>query len=91
PTFSKHAGELCRGVQFHIHDRAVYQPFAVGLRLFCALRELHPEETTTRSFLCNLLGTDDVLQPGFDPEAYIAEQIEKVAAWQEMTKAYYLY
>ena len=91
PTFSKHAGELCQGVQLHIYDRAAYRPFAVGLRLFCALRKLHPEETQTRPFLCNLLGTDDVMNPDFDPEVYIAEHAGKVAVWQEMTKAYYLY
>ncbi|MBR2964090.1 MAG: DUF1343 domain-containing protein [Lentisphaeria bacterium] len=91
PTFSKHAGQLCRGVQLHIHDRAAYCPFTVGLRLFCALRRLHPAETQTRSFITNLLGTDDVLRPDFEPEACIVREAEKVAAWQEMTKAYYLY
>lgn len=91
PTFSKHAGQLCRGVQLHIHDREAYRPFETGLRLFCALRSLHPEETQTRSFITNLLGTDDVLRPDFDADAYIAREGEKVAAWQEMTRAYYLY
>ena len=91
PTFSKHAGQLCRGVQLHIHDREAYRPFETGLRLFCALRSLHPEENQTRSFITNLLGTDDVLRPDFDADAYIAREGEKVAAWQEMTKAYYLY
>lgn len=91
PTFSKHAGQLCRGVQLHIHDREAYRPFETGLRLFCALRSLHPEETQTRSFITNLLGTEDVLLPDFDADAYIAREGEKVAAWQEMTKAYYLY
>lgn len=91
PTFSKYAGELCRGVQLHIHDREVYRPFETGLRLFCALRQNHPAEMTTRSFLCNLLGGDEVLQPDFAAESYITAEAEKVAAWQEKTKAFYLY
>ncbi|MBE6613955.1 MAG: DUF1343 domain-containing protein [Ruminococcaceae bacterium] len=91
PTFSKHAGQLCRGVQLHIHDREAYRPFETGLRLFCALRSLHPEETQTRSFITNLLGTDDVLRQDFEADAYIAREGEKVADWQEMTKVYYLY
>ncbi|MBQ8641923.1 MAG: DUF1343 domain-containing protein [Clostridia bacterium] len=91
PTFSKHAGQLCRGVQLHVYDRDAFQPFSAGLRIFCAVRKLHPAETTMRPFIANLLGTDDILQPDFDAEAYIAREAEKVAAWQEMTRAYYLY
>lgn len=91
PTFSKYAGELCHGIQLHVYDREAYTPFATGLRLFCTIRETHPEQLTTRSFLCNLLGSDAVLQPCFAVEDYIAREAEKVAAWQEQTKKIWLY
>lgn len=91
PTFSKYAGELCHGIQLHVYDRQAYQPFATGLRLFCAIREQHPEELTTRSFLCNLLGNDAVLQPDFDVEAYIQTEADRVAEWRAQTKKVWLY
>lgn len=91
PTFSKFAGELCHGIQLHVYDREAYQPFATGLRLFCAIRECHPDELTTRSFLCNLLGGDAVMQPDFDVEDYIKTEAEKVANWQEKSKAVWIY
>lgn len=91
PTFSKYAGELCHGIQLHVYDREAYQPFATGLKLFCAIREQHPEELTTRSFLCNLLGNDTVLQLDFDVEAYIQTEADKVAQWRGQTKKVWLY
>lgn len=91
PTFSKYAGERCRGVQLHVYDRKAYQPFATGLRLFCAIRDQHPDRLTTRPFLCNLLGSDAILQPDLAVDEYIAGEAEKVAAWQENTRRIWLY
>lgn len=91
PTFSKYAGELCRGIQLHVYDREVYRPFATGLRLFCAIRECHPKELVTRPFLYNILGNDAMNQPDMDVEAYIRAEAEKVAQWQEQTKKIQLY
>ncbi len=91
PTFHKHAGTLCRGVQLHVYDREAYKPFKVGLRLLCAMQKLYPTETEMRSFISHLLGSDAVLQPGFACEAFIRTEAEKVAIWQEETKRYWLY
>ncbi len=91
PTFSKHAGQLCRGVQLHVYDRDAYEPFAVGLRLLCAMKKLWPDETETRPFLSHLLGTDAMLYPNFDMEVFLQTEAEKVHLWQEETKAYWLY
>jgi uncharacterized protein YbbC (DUF1343 family) len=33
PSASKHAGQVCHGVQVHVLDRAAYQPVATGLHL----------------------------------------------------------
>lgn len=40
PTFSKHNGQLCRGVQLHVRDRKVFKPIKAGLSLFYKIREL---------------------------------------------------
>lgn len=42
PTFSKHAGEECRGVQLHITDREACDPFACGLMLMDTIRGMYP-------------------------------------------------
>ena len=40
PTFQKHAGRPCGGVQLHVTDREVFQPVRTGLMLLAVMREL---------------------------------------------------
>ncbi len=40
PTFQKHAGKDCGGVQLHVTDRAVFQPVRTGFSLLAAMREM---------------------------------------------------
>jgi uncharacterized protein YbbC (DUF1343 family) len=42
PTFSKYAGEVCRGVEAHVTDRAAFRPFATVYALLSIVRHLHP-------------------------------------------------
>ena len=42
PMFSKHANELCHGIQIHITDRRRFRPFDAGLLLFGEIRKQHP-------------------------------------------------
>lgn len=72
PTFSKYAGELCRGIQIHVTDRLAYRPFDAGVWAVTLIRRLHPEEFRHRSFLFNLFGSDEILREDFDPAAYLA-------------------
>jgi len=44
PTFSKHAGILCQGVQVHVMDRRIYRPFETGLHLVDAFVKLYPRD-----------------------------------------------
>jgi uncharacterized protein YbbC (DUF1343 family) len=43
PTFSKHAGELCGGVQLHVTDRDAFHPVRTGIALLVALQALYPD------------------------------------------------
>ncbi len=43
PTFQKHAGKLCAGVQVHVTDREVFEPVAVYSAAIAAVREVWPE------------------------------------------------
>lgn len=91
PTFSKYAGELCRGIQIHLIDRDLYRPFETGIRLVDLIRRLHPEEYKARSFLANLYGSDAILKDDFSPDAALAEAEPALAAYRERTAAFALY
>ena len=49
PAFSKHAGELCAGVELYVSDRRAIRPVALGIHLLQAIHDLHPEEFGWRS------------------------------------------
>ena len=44
PTFQKHAGELCHGLQLHVTDRSTFRPLETGLEIIRVGREHWPEQ-----------------------------------------------
>jgi uncharacterized protein YbbC (DUF1343 family) len=54
PTFHKHVGKLCAGVQFHVDDPAydheAFRPWRAMALAFKALRELRPDYPIWRDF-----------------------------------------
>lgn len=42
PTFQKHVGSLCQGVQIHVLDREVFKPVITGIALIKAFHDLYP-------------------------------------------------
>jgi uncharacterized protein YbbC (DUF1343 family) len=40
PTFQKHAGKRCGGMQLHVTDRAAFRPVRTGLAVLAALRDV---------------------------------------------------
>jgi uncharacterized protein YbbC (DUF1343 family) len=54
PTFHKHVGKLCAGVQVHVedpsYDHAAFQPWRLQALAFKALRGLHPGYDLWRDF-----------------------------------------
>ena len=54
PTFHKHAGRLCHGLQIHVddpgYDPARFQPYRLIALAFKALRRLRPDEALWRDF-----------------------------------------
>ena len=43
PTFQKHAGVICHGVQIHVLDRGRFRPVITGIALIKTMRDLYPE------------------------------------------------
>jgi uncharacterized protein YbbC (DUF1343 family) len=44
PTFSKHTGVACAGVQLHVTDRAAFLPVRTGIAVLKALHDQHPKD-----------------------------------------------
>jgi uncharacterized protein YbbC (DUF1343 family) len=44
PTFQKHAGTTCGGVQIHVIDRDNFEPVTTGLTIVKAARDLYPDQ-----------------------------------------------
>ncbi len=42
PTFQKHAGALCHGVQLHVTDRESFKPVITGIAFIKLMRDLYP-------------------------------------------------
>ena len=96
PTFSKHQGAVCYGVQMHIVDRTVMQPVLGALLLMDAMREQAPEKFEFRSSnegkyaIDRLLGTDEY-RKGLSGAELIEKHRPRVAAFVEKSKAFRLY
>ena len=55
PTFHKHAGQLCQGIQIHVddpahYDHAAFRPWRLMAMAFKALRRLRPDYPLWRDF-----------------------------------------
>ncbi len=43
PTFSKHSGKVCGGVQVHLTDPSLFDPMRVAVEMLVALKALYPD------------------------------------------------
>ena len=97
PSFHKFKGEYCRGLQLHITDREEFQSFRVAMLLIQHIRQTHEEfeflwrRDIERYQMDILLGKDDFRRADFDPEAFIAAEEAKIAAFMPNVEAHYLY
>ena len=94
PTFQKHAGQLCGGVQVHVTDRSSFRSVTAALAVMTVVRRLWPESfgwkqppyeyEVTRLPIDILAGGPEVrlaVETGFDPR-------EVVAHWQPEWQAF---
>lgn len=49
PTFQKHAGESCHGVQVHVTDRDAFRPYETYLRMMAAVLDQLPAQARWRT------------------------------------------
>jgi uncharacterized protein YbbC (DUF1343 family) len=43
PTFQKWTGQMCGGVQIHVHDRDRYEPYLTGIAILATAKAMYPE------------------------------------------------
>jgi uncharacterized protein YbbC (DUF1343 family) len=100
PTFSKHAGQLCGGVQIHITDRNALQSAVLGIHLLEVMRTLDPDMFAWRVspdghyFVDLLLGNDSprlMLDDGASAGDMISEWISRLDDFAERRRPYLLY
>jgi uncharacterized protein YbbC (DUF1343 family) len=104
PTFHKHAGELCHGVQVHVHDRGRFPAFLAYLLLIhharaqarerFAWREPPYEYEFVKLPFDILCGTDQVrlaIEAGVSPRKLVKGWAKEAAAFRRRRAKYLLY
>lgn len=98
PTFSKHEGQMCHGVQMHIVDRALADAFSAGLLLMDTIRDMAGDRfeflhwgDDDRYALDKLLGTDAYRTGRMTARELIESSKEPVEAFVRNTMKYRLY
>lgn len=98
PTFSKHQGKLCQGVQLYITDAHAIRPVDVGVELLFAIKRLYPGfaflpplKEGSRPFI-DLLGGDKVYRDDdVDVPALLEQFREESREFSRMKRDYHLY
>ncbi len=67
PYYANYAGQICQGVQLHINDRSVFQPYSTGLHIMQIHMKLYPDQDLfvkkNRVKMFNkVVGTDKIRQ-----------------------------
>jgi len=96
PTFSKHAGELCAGVQIHVedgaYDPAAFRPWRLMALAFKALRRQHPDYALWRDFpyeyevdrlTIDVINGGELLRQWVDDSEATPEDLEALARTDE--------
>ncbi|AJY77723.1 hypothetical protein VN24_13985 [Paenibacillus beijingensis] len=101
PTFSKYAGELCRGLMIYVTDKSAFRSAETGLRLLHAMIDLHPSEFKWRGanedglpFIDILTGSDTVRRTLAEPGAVdriLQSWREDAESWKQIRGPYLLY
>jgi uncharacterized protein YbbC (DUF1343 family) len=99
PTFSKHQGQECAGVQTYVTDRASFDPIRTGVAMIVTAKRLYPNgfawrESRPPFFIDKLTGNEQVrtdIDAGKDPDAVVAGWQGELSEFREMRSRYLLY
>jgi uncharacterized protein YbbC (DUF1343 family) len=96
PTFHKHAGKLCNGLQIHVedpsYDHAAFRPWRIQALAFKAIRRLYPDYPLWRDFAyeyehdrlaIDLINGSPLLREWVDNPDSCADDLEQISRTDE--------
>lgn len=97
PTFHKHAGQLCNGIQIHVEDGSyqhhTFQPWRLQALAFKAIRRLYPDYPLWRDFAyeyehdrlaIDLINGSPLLREWVDDQQASPDQLDAIATADEL-------
>jgi uncharacterized protein YbbC (DUF1343 family) len=104
PTFQKHARKVCGGVELHVTNRAIFEPYRTGLWCVKVARDLNPGEfkwrTETYEFVSDRLAIDllagsaryrELVERGGNVDEWVAEWEDPLREFARMRDEFLLY
>jgi uncharacterized protein YbbC (DUF1343 family) len=104
PTFHKHKERVCGGVELHVTNRALFEPYRTGLWCVKVARDLNPDEfkwrTETYEFVSDRLAIDllagsaryrELVERGGNVDDWVAEWEEPLREFARMREEFLLY
>ncbi|HEV7484043.1 MAG TPA: DUF1343 domain-containing protein [Thermoanaerobaculia bacterium] len=104
PTFQKHAGKVCGGVELHVTNRAEFEPYRTGLWCVKVARDLNPEtfdwRRETYEFVSDRLAIDllagsaryrEIVESGGNIDEWVAEWKEPLREFAKTREEFLLY
>jgi uncharacterized protein YbbC (DUF1343 family) len=104
PTFHKHANEVCGGVELHVTDRSILEPYRTGLWCLAVARSMDPEKfqwrTETYEFVSDRLAIDllagsseyrELVESGGNVDDWVAQWKEPLREFEKQRDEFLLY
>jgi uncharacterized protein YbbC (DUF1343 family) len=98
PTFSKHSGELCNGIEMYITNKDIFKPIKIGYILIYFIKESNKEFDYIKPYkegmnpMINLLTGDDFLRENKLSLSELLDKINKDSeVFKSMKERYHLY
>lgn len=100
PTFSKHEGVLCAGIQLHVRDRDLFAPVSTGVHIVHALKHLPnsqfewtsgPALGMSHGRLYGSTELREMIDGGESAEAIIATWQPDLDAFNKRAQAFHMY
>lgn len=99
PTFSKHKGELCKGVQVHITDKRKIKPVEIGVHLLYEIIDmdetrfqwLPPFKEGGDYFIDHLAGTDELRLRKYKACELVSKWHEESERFKKTKMKYHIY
>ncbi|HSG22951.1 MAG TPA: DUF1343 domain-containing protein [Azonexus sp.] len=98
PTFHKHAGKLCNGLQIHVedasYDHQTFRPWRLQALAFKAIRRLYPDYALWRDFAyeyehdrlaIDLINGSTLLRDWVDRSASAPDELDAITSRDELT------